>query len=130
MSSMPTTRSAISRLAINDGERQLRRTCARFGEEFRNMRLRAGLSQAAVARAIGVARSVICRIEQGDSAVASRIQARAVAPLGGDFVAAAFPVPSDALMASLAHPDLALPGDGVLWLGAAPQSRAPAQPER
>jgi DNA-binding XRE family transcriptional regulator len=75
----------ISRLAINDGDRQLRRTCIRFGEEIRAIRLRAGVSQAALARAIGVARSVICRMEQGDPAVSSRIRARGVAAMGGDF---------------------------------------------
>jgi len=84
-----TTR--ISRLAINDGDRQLRRTCIRFGEEIREIRLRAGISQAALARAIGVARSVICRMEQGDPNVSARIRSRAVAALGADFRIAVFP---------------------------------------
>ena len=59
--------NAISRAAIHGGDRQLRRTCARFGDEFREIRLRAGVSQAAVARSVDVARSVICRMEQGKS---------------------------------------------------------------
>jgi transcriptional regulator with XRE-family HTH domain len=83
--------NGISRLAVHDGDRQLRRTSQRFGEEIRDIRLRAGLSQAALARAIGVARSVICRLEQGDPAVAVRIRARAAAALGGDFRVAVYP---------------------------------------
>ena len=81
----------ISRLAIQDGDRQLRRTCIRFGDEIREIRLRTGVSQAALARAIGVARSVICRMEQGDPNVAARIRSRAVAALGADFRMAVFP---------------------------------------
>lgn len=83
--------SGTSRLAINDGDRQLRRTCTRFGEEIREIRLRAGVSQAALARAIGVSRSVICRMEQGDPDVSARIRARAVSVLGGDFRIAVYP---------------------------------------
>lgn len=76
--------ATISRAAIHAGDRQLRRTSVRFGEEFREIRLRAGVSQAAVARVIGVARSVICRIEQGDPDVSPRIRARAASALGAD----------------------------------------------
>jgi transcriptional regulator with XRE-family HTH domain len=88
---MPRVTTGISRLAIHDGDRQLRRTCIRFGEEIREIRLRAGVSQAALARAIGVARSVVCRMEQGDPNVSARIRARAVAALGADFRIAVFP---------------------------------------
>ena len=61
-----TNRSGTSRTAIHEGDRQLRRAGTRFGEEFRLIRLRTGVSQAAVARAIGVDRASICRIEAGD----------------------------------------------------------------
>ncbi len=88
---MVSTRNSVSRTAINDGDRQLRRTCIRFGEEIREIRLRAGVSQAAVARAIGVSRSVICRMEQGTPEVSARIRARAVGVLGGDFRIAVYP---------------------------------------
>jgi transcriptional regulator with XRE-family HTH domain len=88
---MVSTWSGASRLAVNDGDRQLRRTCARFGEEIREIRLRTGISQAALARAIGVSRSVICRMEQGDPNVSARIRARAVSALGGDFRIAVYP---------------------------------------
>jgi len=88
---MPSVTTGISRLAIHDGDRQLRRTAIRFGEEMREIRLRAGVSQAALARAIGVARSVICQMEQGDPHVSVRIRARAVAALGADFRITVFP---------------------------------------
>jgi hypothetical protein len=44
-----TSRTSTSRTAIHEGDRQLRRAATRFGEEFRLMRLRTGVSQAAVA---------------------------------------------------------------------------------
>jgi transcriptional regulator with XRE-family HTH domain len=88
---MVSMRNGISRLAINDGDRQLRRTSIRFGEETREIRLRAGVSQAALARAIGVSRSVICRLEQGDPDVSARIRSRAAAALGSDFRIAVYP---------------------------------------
>jgi transcriptional regulator with XRE-family HTH domain len=88
---MVSPSSGLSRLAINDGDRQLRRTCIRFGEETREIRLRAGVSQAALARSIGVSRSVICRMEQGDPDVSARIRARTVSALGGDFRIAVYP---------------------------------------
>ena len=81
----------VSRLAVNDGDRQLRRTSTRFGEELREIRLRAGVSQSAVAQTIDVSRSVICRIEQGDPNVSSRIRARVAAALGAEFRIAVYP---------------------------------------
>ncbi len=88
---MIMTTNSISRRAIHEGDRQLRRTCIRAGEEFREIRLRAGVSQAAVARAIGVTRSVMCRMEQGDPDVAPRIRARAAAVLGANLRFAVYP---------------------------------------
>jgi len=81
----------ISRAATHEGDRQLRRTCVRFGDEFREIRLRAGVSQAAVARAIGVGRSVVCRLEQGDPDVSPRIRARAAAVLGAEVRISIYP---------------------------------------
>ena len=77
--------NTIIRKAVFAGDRQLRRSSFRFAEDFRALRLRAGLSQADVARAIGVDRSAICRIEAGDEAVSAQIRARASALLGGEF---------------------------------------------
>jgi DNA-binding XRE family transcriptional regulator len=55
------------------------------------MRLRTGVSQAAVARAIGVDRATICRMEAGNPNVADRTRARAGAVLGADFRLAIYP---------------------------------------
>lgn len=79
------------RRAIYEGDRQLRRAAVRFGEEFRELRLASGLSQAAVARAIGVSRSVICRMEAGDEEVAAFIRARAAAVVGAEFRLGLYP---------------------------------------
>ena len=83
-----------SRRAINDGDRQLRRTASRLGEEVRELRLRYGVTQAQTARAVGVTRSVICRLEQGDPNVSNRILARVAATLGADFRIAIYPAGS------------------------------------
>lgn len=48
------------------------------------MRLRAGVSQAAVAAAAGTSRSLVCRLEQGDPAVELRMRFRVAAVLGAD----------------------------------------------
>lgn len=88
---MAPGRIGVSRTAINDGDRQLRRTCVRFGEEIREIRLRAGISQAALARAIGVSRSVVCRMEKGNPEVSARTRARAVSATGGDFRISVYP---------------------------------------
>ena len=81
---MARTPGGVSRLALREGDRQLRSTVARFGDEIRQLRLRAGLSQAVVARAIGVDRSVVCRLEAGDPAVGLRLRARVAVVVGGD----------------------------------------------
>ncbi len=80
-----TTAGQIRRAALNAADRQLERTARSFGDDFRAIRLRAGVSQAAVARAIGVDRAVICRLEAGDPGVTPTVRARAGAVLGGTF---------------------------------------------
>ena len=77
--------SLIRRAAIQQGDRELRRTAFRFAEDFRELRLRAGVSQRAVAQAIGVDQSVIARLERANPSVSARIRARACAVLGADF---------------------------------------------
>jgi len=81
----------IKRETIHDGDRQLRRNAARVGDDFRELRLRIGVTQAAIARSIGVDRSVIARIERGDTTVSNTIRARACAVLGADFRIALYP---------------------------------------
>jgi transcriptional regulator with XRE-family HTH domain len=73
-----------NRTATRDAERALRHESRRAAEELRRMRLRAGVSQAAVAAAVGTTRSLICRLEQGDPAVALRMRFRVAAVLGAD----------------------------------------------
>jgi transcriptional regulator with XRE-family HTH domain len=75
----------IRREAVYSGDRELRWTSRRFGDDFRELRLRAGATQADVAEAIGVDRSAITRLERGDTDVSSTIRARACACLGADF---------------------------------------------
>ena len=87
----PMIRPSTSRTAINEGDRQLRRAATRFGEEFRLIRFRHGVSQAAVGRAIGVDRATICRMEAGSPTVSDRIRARAAAVLGADFRIGIYP---------------------------------------
>lgn len=82
---MPDTEARISRNATYEGDRALRRTVRRFGDDFCALRIRLGVTQAAVARSIGVARSVICRLESGDEDVGPRIRARASATLGATY---------------------------------------------
>ncbi|MFZ5854611.1 MAG: helix-turn-helix domain-containing protein [Chloroflexota bacterium] len=75
----------IRRAALNAADRQLGRTARSFGDDFRAIRLRTGVSQAAVARAIGIDRAVICRLEAGDPGVSPTVRARAGAVLGATF---------------------------------------------
>ena len=81
---MPRTGLPLLGRAIAEGDRQLERDARRWGEEFRELRLRARATQAAVGRAIGVSRSVICRLEAGDPTVSPYIRARAAIVVGGD----------------------------------------------
>lgn len=79
-----------SRIAIRDAERALRHESRRAADELRRMRLRAGVSQAAVAAAAGTTRSLVCRLEQGDPVVALRTRFRVAAVLGADLRLAAY----------------------------------------
>ena len=81
----------VNRRATNEGDRQLRRSATYTGEEMREFRLRLGVSQAAVARAIGVSRSAICELEQGDPTISPLTRARAAAVLGATFKFAVYP---------------------------------------
>jgi transcriptional regulator with XRE-family HTH domain len=87
------TRSGLHK-AIYGGDRRLRITARKFGEELRTLRLRAGVSQAAVARAIAVDRTTICRLEAGDKAISNTIRARAAAALGADLTLGLYPAAS------------------------------------
>ncbi len=85
---------ATIRTAVYEGDRRLRTIARRSGDEFRLLRLRTGVTQAAVARAIGVNRSTICRLEAGDPAVTNEVRARAAAVVGAELALGLFPAAS------------------------------------
>ncbi len=82
-----------NRLAIRDAERALRHESRRAADELRRIRLRAGVSQAAVAAAAGTTRSLVCRLEQGDPAVELSMRFRVAAVLGADLRLTAYQGP-------------------------------------
>ena len=71
---------ATNRTAIREGDRQARR----LGDELRELRLRASLTQSTVGQALGVHRTVISRLEGGDSRVSLAIRFRTAALVGAD----------------------------------------------
>jgi len=99
---MASTPARIIRKATYEGDRALVRTSRRFGEDFRAHRIRLGVSQAAVARSIGVTRSVICRLEAGDEDVRPRVRARACAALGATYKMALY-ADAEPLIRDAAH---------------------------
>src|SRR5271154_38485 len=94
-----------NRPAIRDADRALRRQSTRTAEELRTFRLRAGVSQAAVADAIGVSRSIVSRLEQGYPGIALRTRFRVAAVLGADLRMTAFEG-SSALIRDAAQADI------------------------
>ncbi len=104
---MPT-----NRVAIREGDRQARRQASRLGEEIRALRLRAGVTQAAVGRALGVDRTVVSRLERGDPRVGLGIRFRASALLGAELRISAYagssPLIRDAAQAWIIETILAL----------------------
>ncbi len=74
----------VNRIALRDAERALRHQSTRMAEEIRALRIRAGLSQAAVAREVGVSRSAISKLELGYPGSALRLRFRVATVLGGD----------------------------------------------
>ncbi len=95
----------VNRMAIREGDRQARRQAARLGGELAALRLRAGVSQAAVGRAVDVDRTVITRLERGDPRVGLPIRFRVAALLGADLRLSAYaqagPLIRDAVQARL-----------------------------
>ena len=104
---MPT-----NRLAIWEGDRQARRQATRLGDELSALRLRAGLSQSAVGRALGVDRSMISRLELGDPRVGLTARFRVSALLGAELRLSAYarsgPLIHDAVQAPIVEAILAL----------------------
>ena len=81
---------ATNRTAIREGDRQARRQATRLGDELAELRLRADLTQAAVGRALGIDRSVVSRLEQGDPQVGLSIRFHMAALLGADLRLSAY----------------------------------------
>lgn len=81
---------AVNRKALAEAERALRRQSVRASEELRALRIRSGLSQAAVAREVGIARSVVSRLEAGDPGITLRTRFRVASVLGADLRLTAF----------------------------------------
>ena len=78
---------------VDRGTRRGRRLLIELGEELRNARLLAGLSQSALARAAGTSAPQISRIEHGEhEAVSLVVLARLYAVVGNDLTARAYPV--------------------------------------
>jgi transcriptional regulator with XRE-family HTH domain len=114
---------------LRDAVRLLERDAERFGDEFREHRLRIRATLTDVARLIGVATSVVWRIEHGDPTVSLEIRSRAARAIGGasrlTFYADSTPLLYDSAQArmaervlSIAHPrwqaglEVRVPGPG------------------
>ena len=85
------TTGGVVRGAIFAANRQQRAGAGRTGAELRALRERAGPTQAEVARAIGVDRSVICRLEQGSLEVSMSVVYRVGALLGAKVRVGVYP---------------------------------------
>jgi transcriptional regulator with XRE-family HTH domain len=72
------------RIVQREAARLSRIDATRTGQELRELRLGLGVSQAEVARVVGVSRSVISELEAGDPTVGLEIRRRAAIALGAD----------------------------------------------
>ena len=81
------SRTTVQRAA----DRLARLDATRMSEEFRELRLGIGVSQAAVARVVGVSRSVVSNIELGDPTVGLEVRRRVAIALGADLRVAVYP---------------------------------------
>ena len=81
------SRRAVEREAV----RLARLDATRLSQELRELRLGLNVSQAAVARIVGVSQSVISELERGDPTVGLEIRRRAAIALGADLRVAVYP---------------------------------------
>ncbi|MBI3746106.1 MAG: helix-turn-helix domain-containing protein [Chloroflexi bacterium] len=126
---MPAVERSVDRATL-----QIRTAMAEIGRELRSARLDAGLSQRAVARAVGMSQAQLSRLERGAGANQSVVKiSRACAVVGLDLGIRAFPaglplrdaahLALQARLRSAASPDfrwssevpLPLPGDRRAW---------------
>lgn len=79
------------RVVEREATRLARLDATRISQELRELRLGLGVSQAAVARVVGVSRSVVSNIERGDPAVGLEIRRRTAIALGADLRVSVYP---------------------------------------
>jgi transcriptional regulator with XRE-family HTH domain len=81
---VPLNRSSNQRVIDREATRLARLDASRIAQELRELRLGLGVSQAALARVVGVTRSVVCELEAGDPTVGLEIRRRTAIALGAD----------------------------------------------
>ena len=80
-----------NRTVEREAQRLARLDAARIAEELRELRLGLSVSQAAVARFVGVSQSVIGDLERGDPTVGLEVRRRAAIVLGADLRVSVYP---------------------------------------
>jgi HTH-type transcriptional regulator / antitoxin HipB len=90
------------RLVEREASRLARLDASRMGRELRELRLRLGVSQAAVARVAGVSRSVVSELERGDPTVGLEIRRRTAIVVGADLRVSVYPG-AQPMLHDLAH---------------------------
>jgi transcriptional regulator with XRE-family HTH domain len=79
------------RMVEREAVRLARLDAGRIGRELRELRLGLGVSQAAVARVVGVSRSVVSDLERGDTSVGLEIRRRTAIAVGADLRVSIYP---------------------------------------
>jgi len=87
----PDNLAGRRRLVEREANRLARLDAARIAEELRQLRLGLNVSQAAVARVVGVSQSVLSDLERGDPTVGLEIRRRVAIALGADLRVAVYP---------------------------------------
>ena len=89
---MASDEAARSRRAVErEASRLARLDASRVGRELRELRLGLSVSQAAVARVVGVSRSVVSDLERGDPTVGLEIRRRTAIVVGADLRVSVYP---------------------------------------
>jgi transcriptional regulator with XRE-family HTH domain len=88
---MPDDLARPRRVVEREAVRLTRLDANRVAEELRELRLGLNVSQAAVARIVGVSQSVISDLERGDPTVGLDVRRRAAIALGADLRVAVYP---------------------------------------
>src|SRR5450432_1610717 len=79
------------RVVEREAARFARLDAARIAEELRQLPLGLNVSQAAVARVVGVSQSVLSDLERGDATVGLEVRRRTAIALGADLRVAVYP---------------------------------------